>query len=284
MRVKKKTSRLFTLITRVKIVDCSRLYRGAKQVRLVFYNPYFFTHSRESVLFWRRRRARQRWRWVLNSLVIVGLLVLLGYYLPAWLSATFHWGEGVVAEQSDRRSVSETVRNWHELSSESELIFQPNLVQNYQGSKVPPRYDLNLPAGRWIRSLNGTVNAAILSNTEPQNVGEIDKMMRQGAYLYTDYGELGRRGRTVILASHHFNMFVRDEDKPKTFQNLHQLQVGDILELIDDYKLWQYQIYKIEKSQVISETNADLIAYTCVYWWNSKLRLFVYAKFVDEVN
>jgi hypothetical protein len=37
----------------------------------------------------------------------------------------------------------------------------------------------------------------------------------------------------------------------------------------------------VEQAAEISELDADLIAYTCVYWWDSKLRLFVYGRLVD---
>jgi sortase (surface protein transpeptidase) len=62
---------------------------------------------------------------------------------------------------------------------------------------------------------------------------------------------------------------------------LKDLQVGDLVQVIDDYKIWTYEVYKVEEAREISDREADLILYTCVWWWDSKLRLLVYAKIIE---
>lgn len=275
--ISQRSSRNFIITARIKALNCAPLCASNQRLRTAFYNPQRFMVG-EKTKKTRARGWRLRVSWLLNSLIFLSVAVLLFYYLPSFITDVFHLGEGVVEQDDNKVLAFEALNRQTVAQVLNELIFKPNLVQNYQGEQIAPRYDLSLPEGKWFRTTNGLIVAPIMTNRDPDDLAGIDQIMRQGAYLYTDYSEMGRKGRSVILASHHFNMFVGDEERKKTFQNLSQLKVGDEIELIDDYKAWKYRVYKIEKATTISESVADLIAYTCVFWWDSKLRLFVYGE------
>lgn len=280
MSVQQRSSRDFIILARIKSLDCAHLCTSNQRIRSAFYSPQRFLQFQKTPAAcsrgWRRGIS-----WLLNGFIFLSLVVLLFYYLPSLITNVFHLGEGVVEQDETKVLAFEALSQQTAAQVLNELIFKPNLPQNYQGKQIAPRYDLNLPEGKWFRTTNGLIAAPIMTNRDPHDLTTIDQIMRQGAYLYADYSELGRKGRSVILASHHFNMFVSNEERKKTFQNLSQLKVGDEIELIDDYKVWKYRIYKIEKATTISENAADLIAYTCVFWWDSKLRLFVYGELLS---
>lgn len=275
--ISQRSSRNFIITARIKALNCAPLCTSNQRLRTAFYNPQRFSLTKKAKVA-RTAGWRLGVSWLLNGLIFLSIVVLMFYYLPSFITDIFHLGEGVVEQDDGKVLAFEALNQQTATQVLNELIFKPNLAQNYQGEQVAPRYDLSLPEGKWFRVTNGLITAPIITNRDPNDLAGIDQIMRKGAYLYADYSEMGRKGRSVILASHHFNMFVSDEERKKTFQNLSQLKVGDEIELIDDYKLWKYRVYKIEKATVISEKAADLIAYTCVFWWDSKLRLFVYGE------
>jgi hypothetical protein len=254
----------------------SDLYRWCGRLRQSFYNPdlYQAVPAAAKKKVWLHR--------LLNLPIALGGLALVLYFIP---SLAFRWlpfwqGGRVLGEQVQ---ADETTRIETQLVTEfsAEVLIQPQLEQNFGGEKIQPTYDLSAPEGRWFRAVAADINAEILTNNDLGDTKAVDGLMSRGAYLYPDYAEIGRVGRTVVLASHHYNMWLGAGDSQKTFQNLAQIQVGDTIEIIDDYKIWAYEVYKVEEAEVISEKTADLIAYTCVFWWDSKLRFFVYAKLVS---
>lgn len=258
---------------------CSDLCQWSSKVRRTFYNSNLYSPCAPAAA--PRSKVRTLVRLGLNIPIALGGLALVFYFLP---SLVFNYlplfQRGQVLGEQVQADGAVGLAELTEAEFKTQTLIQPNLEQNYGGEKIQPTYDLSAPEGRWLRIGAAEIEAEILTNNDLNDTKTVDELMGRGVYLYPDYSEIGRIGRTVVLASHHYNMWVGAASSQRTFQNLAQVQVGDRIEVVDDYKVWTYEIYKVEEAEAISETTADLIAYTCVYWWDSKLRFFVYARLV----
>jgi len=219
---------------------------------------------------------------LLNFLMTLSILVTLLYFLPGVLDRV---KTGNLMTGKDNVITNETIQASHAAIAGVALL-QPG--QDWQqpmpedkAYKVAPVYDLSLPEGRWVMSEKIGLKAPIYTNTDSANTKEVDEILDKGVYIYPQYSDIGWSGREVVLAGHHYNMNVSQTKSEQSFQNLDKLEVGDKIQIVDDYKIWTYEIYKVEESTEITEQNPDLMMYTCIYWWDAKLRLFVYGKIVD---
>lgn len=240
------------------------LVKNYSNLRKVFFNEEVFVGSKIE-----KNLIDKMVVWLLNMVVFGAFLVIIGYYLPGMVERLLPNFSGEIAKANDEFDVSEVI------------IWQPVLDERDK-RRVKPEYDLDLKAGKWLKIPSASVEAQIMTNDEIENKKEVNKILDKGVYAYPDYAEMGWLGKTVILAGHHFNMAVGEKEGRRTFQNLNKVKVGDEVFLTDDYKKWKYEIYKIEKTNAITEKTADLIMYTCVFWWDSDLRLFVYGKIVED--
>lgn len=219
---------------------------------------------------------------LLNFMMTLSILVTLLYFLPGVLDRVnvkklSLGGEASVAQETVAASSVST----------NDVLVSPNTqwqqpMPEDRSHRVAPVYDLSLPEGRWVISEEVGIKAPIYTNANVEDTKEIDAILDRGIYLYPEYDNIGWSGREVILAGHHYNMNVSETKSAQSFQNLEKLKVGDRVQIVDDYKIWTYEIYKVEQSTEISEQNPDLMMYTCIYWWDAKLRLFVYGKIVEE--
>ena len=219
---------------------------------------------------------------LLNFLMTLSILVTLLYFLPGVLDRV---KTGNLMTGKDNVITNETIQASHAAIAGAALL-QPG--QDWQqpmpedkAYKVAPVYDLSLPEGRWVMNEKIGLKAPIYTNTDSANTKEVDEILDKGVYIYPQYSDIGWSGREVVLAGHHYNMNVSQTKSEQSFQNLDKLEVGDKIQIVDDYKIWTYEIYKVEESTEITEQNPDLMMYTCIYWWDAKLRLFVYGKIVD---
>jgi len=219
---------------------------------------------------------------LLNFLMTLSILVTLLYFLPGVLDRV-HTGTLLAGQQNV--ITDETIQASHAALAGAALL-QPDKdwqqpMPEDNSHKVAPVYDLGLPEGRWVMSEKIGLKAPIMTNSDSSNTKEVDAILDKGVYIYPEYSNIGWSGREVILAGHHYNMNVSQTRSEQSFQNLDKLEVGDKIQIADDYKIWTYEIYKVEQSTEITEQNPDLMMYTCVYWWDAKLRLFVYGKIVE---
>ncbi len=264
------------------------------RVRSQFYNYERFAYAPqvvEAALANYRLPQVRRFTWtdaVLNFMIVLAAGTILLYVLPGM------WNRLIPGHSLSRESqvIEETVQSLVSATAvgDGEKLTEAwNLPEGWQrGShessdahRVAPEYDLSLPEGRWVVNKDIGLQAPIYTNESVENVAEADALLERGIYMYPQYDSIGWSGREVILAGHHYNMTISDQKAAQSFQNLNKLQVGDKVQIVDDYKIWTYEIYKIEESTEITEENPDLMMYTCIYWWDAKLRLFVYARIVE---
>ena len=255
-------------------------YKCLTRVRDAFYNQDLFDYKALR-LPWSRKGRKYYFTWfdfLLNFMITAAVLVVAVYYVPGWVEKVKNQGkvlgEQVLLESGELVDSSE---------ASAELMVLPDVSDDESMAyKVKPRYDLSLPEGRWIVSEKADIAAPIETNDDINNKAEVTAMLDRGIYMYPQYSNIGWKGKKVVLAGHHFNMNVSEERARGTFQNLERLEVGDRVAIINDYKMWTYEVYKVEQSTEITEENPDLLMYSCIYWWDSKLRLFVYAKIVED--
>ncbi|MDO5561703.1 MAG: sortase [bacterium] len=215
----------------------------------------------------------------LNCSLAVGALMLVAYFVPQWTFNLFP----VLTEnfiQAEELKTPETT------DAATEQLILSSLPERDEISatataKIKPKYNLNLPAGQWLQIESVGIDAQILSNGDINDKKAVNKILDQGIYAYPEFASYGSQNKPVILAGHHYNMWTSVSKDTQSFQKLDQVQVGDVVVITDNQKQWTYQIYKVEQAAALTEENADLIMYTCVFWWDSELRLFTYGHLIN---
>jgi hypothetical protein len=204
----------------------------------------------------------------LNVLFVTGILVFCGYFAPSWILRL--WPQLNPTWVKAETTVADTLLDFSDLNSHSQPLRHVN-----------PLYDLSLPDGKWLIADRIGIKAEILTNASINDHKTVDRLLQRGLYLYPDHQNFGWQGETVIIAGHHYNTWLSPQSSAQNFQHLSQFIIGDRLEIISDHKKWTYEIFMMEQSAQISSVKSDLILYTCVWWWDSDLRLFVYARLLD---
>ena len=246
------------------------------RVRQTFYNQSLFAVAPEESNPSRAKvvgnNIKKFW---LNVSMLAAILVLMFYFLP---NLVF----GHIPGLNQTKVLGEAVREADTAYLDDQVLWQPGEIQGQTLRKIRPKYDLTAPEGKWVRSDRAEINAEMFTNDDIDNKREVNALLSKGLYLYPEYAGIGEIGKTVIIAGHHYNMHMSALESKKSFQNLDKVQVGDRIEIVDDYKIWTYEVYKVEQAKEVTEETADLILYTCVFWWDSELRLFVYGNLVEE--
>ena len=250
------------------------LSKSFPEMRKCFFDDSLFV-PRKQKKSWRKFLVKN----ALNVGMVLGLATLVGYFVPQGVAMIFPdltvnliRANEVNEEKVDKIQIEQIV-----------LDSVPNTQEeNSESKKIKPRYNLNAPAGQWLQIDAIGIEAEILTNDDISKADEVKKILDQGIYAYPGKNMYGDDKQMVILAGHHYNMFTSKKQDSETFQKLDQAQVGDRVIITDDQKQWTYEVYKVEKSAQIDEPTADLVMYTCVFWWDDDLRLFVYANLVDE--
>lgn len=217
---------------------------------------------------------------VLNCSIALGVFVMLFYFFPQGLMSIF---PGITENliKAEALKYNQSVDNENELN---EQIILTNLPDQAEGSasssnkKIKPKYDLNFPIGQWLEISTVGIKSELLTTVDLNNKKEVNKILDKGIYVYPDNMEYGNPDKMTILAGHHYNMWTSEKQNNQSFQKLNEVKVGDAVTITDNQKQWTYKIYKITQGSAIEDQTADLVMYTCVFWWNSDLRLFVYAN------
>lgn len=143
---------------------------------------------------------------------------------------------------------------------------------------VPPK-DESLPLGSWV------IIPRIGVRTQLQKTNHSEEALATGVWWVPDFGVPGDKEKPMILVAHRFGYkwwWQKGSEywKYHSFYLLPQLEPGDIVEVIDDQRKWQYEIYAGEEGEEITDYQADLILYTCKFL-NSPVRYFRYARVID---
>lgn len=215
----------------------------------------------------------------LNCSLVVSALMLVAYFVPQWTFNLFPvlTENFIQAEELTTPITAETAVGQVILSSLPERDEKSATAT----TKIKPKYNLNLPAGQWLQIESVGIDAQILTNDDINDKKAVNKILDQGIYAYPEFADYGSQNKPVILAGHHYNMWTSVSKDTQSFQKLDQVRVGDVVILTDNQKQWTYQIYKVEQATAITEEEADLIMYTCVFWWDSELRLFTYGRLIN---
>ena len=253
------------------------------RLRLTFYDSSLFDYNTTSPGVRQSKTAvavlSDSWiDFLLNFFMSLAIIVTLVYFLPGVLTRYFNVGVSGKS-LSAQQVILEDIPTELPLSEPAAEV-EPEQI-NPLVHEVAPHYDLSMPEGRWLISDSAGIRAPLSTNASIQNDSEVSALMENGAYIYPQFNNIGWKGKLTILAGHHYNMAITQEKAQSSFQNLKNLQVGDVVQIADDYKVWNYEIYKIEESKTITEASPDLLVYTCVYWWDSELRLFAYGRIVE---
>lgn len=217
----------------------------------------------------------------LNCSLLVAILMLTTYFLPQWTFNLFP----ALTENFIQANELENAPTAETEPALSQMILTSLPEQDKMATvstKIKPKYNLNLPAGQWLQIESVGIDAQIATSDDLNDKKTVNGLLDKGIYAYPDFSEYGSQTKPVILAGHHYNMWTSVSKDTQSFQKLDQVQVGDIVTIVDNQKQWTYQIYKIEQATQISEDKADLIMYTCVFWWDSELRLFVYGQLINS--
>lgn len=139
-----------------------------------------------------------------------------------------------------------------------------------------PKFDETLP------KTNSVIIPSIGVNSPINEGPDYEKALEKGSWLVNNFGTPDNNAYSIILASHRFGYisWSLQQRKEMSFFSLPKTKVGDTIEIIWGQRRYEYEIYKAETSQQISDYDADLILYTCLLF-NSPDRIFRYAKRIN---
>lgn len=261
-------------------IDTNYLNQEFPLIRRRFFDESLFLTEEVAVIKQSRRRGKNFLKNALNSSIALAMFVLLFYFLPQGLMKIFP-GIATNLIKAEEMKRAEKANQTNELD---EQIILTNLPEQREESasnsarKIKPKYDLNFPAGQWLEIPTVEIKSELLTSVSLDDKKEVNKILDKGIYAYPDNKEYGNPDKMTILAGHHYNMWTSEKQNGQSFQKLKEVVVGDLVTITDNQKQWNYRVYKIAQGSTIEETEADLVMYTCVFWWNNDLRLFVYAN------
>ncbi len=258
--------------------DYSCLQKQFPGVRKNFFQPELFVVPEiKKEASWGKKLLKQ----TMNCSVALGIFVLLFYFLPSGVMYFFPQLMAGMIEDGVAREVDAETGEGIVLAQipENKIAGQKEIKEI-----IKPEYDLNLQSGQWIEIDSVDIAAEIFTNESISEEKEVEALLEEGVYAYPGNRDYGSQENMVIIAGHHFNSWLPSNERTESFQDLDKVGVGEVIEIIDDQKKWTYKVETITKDVKIEDLGADLVLYTCVFWWDSDLRLFVYADLVAVDN
>lgn len=137
-----------------------------------------------------------------------------------------------------------------------------------------PPLDESLPSGSYLRISSIGVDAPI------QEGEDYKAALQEGPWIVNDFGVPDTHEAPIIIASHRWGGLGWNKAKrdAMSFLKLPDLKVGDTIEIVWEQRLYKYEVYQSTEDTKITDYDADLILYTCKMYWQSPLRIFMYAK------
>jgi sortase (surface protein transpeptidase) len=128
---------------------------------------------------------------------------------------------------------------------------------------------------------NGLIIESIGIQGEIHEGKNWEEILKNGIWHAPDSSTPEKVGAT-ILAAHRWGYLSWSNQfrRLNSFYNLPDLKDGDIIKVIWNQRKYEYQIYKTEEGETISDYTADLILYTCKLW-ESPIRIIKYAKRIN---
>lgn len=145
-------------------------------------------------------------------------------------------------------------------------------IETYQ-----PPVDPTLPKQNRIRIAKIGVDTQIYEETSEN----YEAALKKGVWRVPNLGTPFLRKYPTILVAHRFGYlsWTNSFRLKNSFFNLPKLSPGDRIEVIWEQRLYRFEVYGGDKSEMVTDYTADLILYTCEYL-ESPIRIFKYAKLV----
>jgi sortase (surface protein transpeptidase) len=203
-----------------------------------------------------------------NIYNIMGVLILtLGFILILIPTGPYIWY--LINPQATQTEIN---------SLSAEIIPEKESIQiedgKTQGDSLP-EVDKTLPKDNFVLIDSIDVYSPLHSGDD------FIEALNRGTWIVPEFGDPINDDRPIILASHRFgySSWTKETRNKISFYNLPKTEVGDKIEIIWNQMLFEYEIYKTEESNYITDYNADLILYTCKFF-NSPIRIFRYANMI----
>jgi len=213
-----------------------------------------------------RLKAKSRFARVMLFLLLIfsvfSLLTTVIFFAPA-IYYHFVPAEEVVLEPDKPASV---------IGGNYQAGADATVRETYQ-----PPYDETLPDGDWLVIDQIGVRTPLRVTEDPSQA------IAKGVWMAFDYGRPGDQGKPIILAAHRFGYkwwWQNDYWKKNSFYKLPETKAGTIIKIISDHRQWEYEVYKAEEGDEITDYDADLILYTCKFL-NSPVRYIRYARLIN---
>jgi sortase (surface protein transpeptidase) len=202
---------------------------------------------------------------VLRSLILLSVVLIMSYFAPKVYYKVF----------SPREIVLPTNESASVMGGEYQAGARTTAAEIYQ-----PQYDASLPSGNWL------IIDQIGVRTPIRATQDLADALTTGVWMAPDYGRPGDRDKPIILAAHRFGYkwwWKNDYWKKNSFYKLPELRAGSIVKIIADHREWQYEVYRAEEGDEITDYDADLILYTCKFL-NSPIRHIRYARLINPTK
>jgi sortase (surface protein transpeptidase) len=141
-----------------------------------------------------------------------------------------------------------------------------------------PEFDPDLPKENIIRIEHVGVNSELHGGEDWETALEKGPWIVPG-FSTPESDEYG----PIIIASHRWGILGWDNQdrREKSFIRLPEVLPGDKIEIIWNQRLYEYEVKTAEENTEITNYDADLILYTCQFYWPSPVRIFRYAERVN---
>lgn len=191
-------------------------------------------------------------------LAVVGLLLLLVFYLPSAVYAVGKGYNAVAGRLFKDRSAGQA---------------GPALIE--KESPYIPEHDPSLPLENTLKiasvGIETTINEAMVENYEDA--------LRLGVWRVDNFGDPDSQEMPTILTAHRYGYlkWTVDYRLKNSFYNLPKTDLGDVVEVNWMQRKYRYLIYGKSEGEEIIDYSADLILYTCRSL-NGLTKVYRYAK------
>lgn len=209
------------------------------------------------------KKTRNNWVIIGISLWILATVLAIA---PSW--PHIYYRISPKASEALASTINQTVSNVPHL--------EPTPSQKPADQPVLPDFDPKLPEE------NGLIIDKIGVRGELHQGQDWQEILKNGLWIVPEFGTPENNQLPIIIAAHRWgylswsNAFRR----LNSFYNLPKLEVGDKVDIVWNQRKYTYQITESKVGTEITNTEANLILYTCELW-NSPTRIFKYGTRIN---
>lgn len=216
--------------------------------------------------------SKRKIKFILNTYLFVGMVFITVSIVLVLLPVLPHVIYRIYPEaiQNEKASLTQSLE-FDVKKYESTVPEPPKETQL-------PDYDPSLPKENMIIIPRIGVKAVIQEGNNAENA------LEKGPWRVNNFGNPEDSELPIIIASHRWGVvgWSSSDRRERSFVKLPETKEGEVIEIIWKQRKYVYKIYSAENNTEINDYDADLILYTCQFYWPNPERIFRYASRIEE--